>query len=179
MGKTVSEKLPDFEYFVDPIENGCITEKIAVCPCCQKQRSHMYVGPIYTVEEIDEVCPWCIADGGAAKKWDASFNDVYNAPDTVPPHVIDTISTRTPGYVTWQGNRWIFHEDRALVFVGEVAGAELLDEGNERKIFACRTALAEWSDDFDLSDVTIAGQPAVYLFRDRKTGGFIAYADMT
>jgi uncharacterized protein CbrC (UPF0167 family) len=141
----------------------------------------MYVGPIYAVETVEEVCPWCIADGSAAAKWDASFNDLYDAPETVPKHVIDTISSRTPGYQTWQGNGWIFCKEDAHLFVGEVSGTELLAEKNDGKIGACRKALAEWGigEGFDLAEIAVGGQPAIYLFQDRKTRGYQAYADMT
>jgi hypothetical protein len=46
---------------------------------------------------------------------------------------------------------------------------------------ACRKALDEWHfpEDFDFAGITRGGQPAVYLFRDRQSGDYSAYADMT
>ena len=178
---TLPTRLPTFEYFPDPEENGCISAEQTTCPCCGELRSHMYRGPIYATEDIDQVCPWCIADGRAAAKWDASFNDVNGAPDTVPESVIAQIAGRTPGYVTWQGNHWMFSANDALVFVGEVSGNELVAEADRRKMAACRAALAEWhvGAEFDLADLEVGGQPAVYLFQDRKTGDYAAFADMT
>ena len=141
----------------------------------------MYVGPIYSEDDVEEVYPWCIDNGKAASKWSACFNDVYNVPDGVPKHVIDIIGRKTPGYESWQGNRWLFSEHDALVFVAEVHGKKLLSEGDEAKINACRSALSElnFPSDFDLSEVVIGGQPAIYLFHDRATGAYEAYADMT
>lgn len=141
----------------------------------------MYRGPIYCTSDVDEVCPWCIHDGSAAAKWDASFNDTYSYPDTVPQSIVKTVAERTPGFVTWQGNHWLFSERDALVFIEEVEGTKLVKEGNAGKIAATMAALAEWwlTDDSNILDVTQAGQPAVYLFHDRSTGGYSAYADMS
>ncbi len=173
--------LPDFEYFPDPLRNGCIVEKQGRCLCCKQIRSFMYVGPIYSTDVIEGVCPWCIADGKAASKWSASFNDVYLAPDDVPKNVVQTIDQRTPGFETWQGNKWLFSTDDALIFVGEVVGKELLNENDLAKIEACRDALSDWNfpQGFELSNVVIGGQPAIYLFQDKASGIYKAYADMT
>jgi len=175
-------KLPKFEYFPNPLENGCIVERHDTCPCCSQDRAFMYEGPIYTAEQdIRRVCPWCIADGSASAKWSASFNDVYDVPDSVPHRVIETISLRTPGYPTWQGNKWMFSATDALTFLGEVVGAVLMQLGEAEKIAACREALIDWNfpNDFDLSGVVVGGQPAIYLFQDKQTSKFSAYADMT
>ncbi|WP_106165675.1 CbrC family protein [Tritonibacter scottomollicae] len=174
-------ELPIFEYFPDPIENGCIIKKNTRCACCEQERSFMYVGPIYCVDDVSEVCPWCLADGSAAAKWSAIFNDLYDIPEGVPQHVVQTIDSRTPGYSTWQGNRWLFSEDDALVFVGEVIGSTIVRKNETEKISACRKALGDWNfpNDFDLSDVVIGGQPAIYLFQNKKTAEYKAYADMT
>ena len=177
----MQEELPHFPYFPDPLANGCIIEKQATCPCCGEDRSYMYVGPIYSAEVDDETeaCPWCIADGSAAAKWSAEFNDVLNLPQGVPDQVAEIIKTRTPGYETWQGNRWLFSETDALIFFGEVVGADLLEEGNQAKIEACLAALSRFNlpKGFCLSEVKGAGEPALYLFQDRDTLAFRAYAD--
>jgi len=172
--------LPKFEYFPDPIGNGCIVERSSTCLCCGIERAFVYVGPIYCKEDVSEVCPWCIADGSAAEKWSATFNDSYNIPTGVPKQVIELIDARTPGYSTWQGNRWLYSEHDALVFVGEVTGSTLIRKDEDEKVFACREALIDWNfpSDFDLSQVVVGGQPAIYLFQDRETKHYKAYADM-
>lgn len=156
-------------------------EKNSRCACCEQERDVMYIGPIYCVNDVSEVCPWCIADGSAAAKWSASFNDLYNIPESVPQHVVRTIDSRTPGYSTWQGNRWLFSKDDALVFVGEVIGSAIVRKNETEKVHACRNALVDWNfpSDFDLSNVVIGGQPAIYLFQDKDTAEYKAYADMT
>ena len=130
----------------------------------------MYVGPIYCVDDVSEVCPWCIADGSAAAKWSASFNDLYDIPKGVPQHVVRTIDSRTPGYSTWQGNRWLFSEDDALVFVGEVIGSAIVRKNETEKISACRNALVDWNfpSDFDLSKVVIGASLRFICFKTKR-----------
>ncbi|OIQ39211.1 MAG: hypothetical protein BM560_16390 [Roseobacter sp. MedPE-SWde] len=75
----------------------------------------------------------------------------------------------------------MFSEDDALVFVGEVIGSAIVGKNETEKISACRNALVDWNfpSDFDLSRVVIGGQPAIYLFQDKETAAYKAYADMT
>lgn len=67
------------------------------------------------------------------------------------------------------------------MFVGEVIGSALVRENETEKIIACRNALVDWNfpSDFDLSNVVIGGQLAIYLFQDKETAEYKAYADMT
>src|SRR6266487_2219862 len=55
----------------DPRGTGSVTESDARCQTCGAARGYIYTGPIYPIEELDQVlCPWCIADGTAAAKFD-------------------------------------------------------------------------------------------------------------
>lgn len=141
----------------------------------------MFVGTLYCIDEIEDVCPWCIADGSAARKWDATFNNVDGATERVPKQVLDEIRLRTPNFETWQDYNWLFSDNDALVFVGEVDGKALLAESNDSKIEACLSALSKWNFGSPVEDVLphvkIGGQPAVYLFRDRDTGFYRAFSD--
>ncbi len=177
-----SSALPVFKYFPDPVGNGCIEKKDAVCLCCGKARDYMYTGLIYCPTDEEEVCPWCIADGSAAVNWSASFNDIYNIPETVPEEIAIEIETRTPGFSTWQQNYWLYSENDAMIFVGEVEGKKLVEEGNQEKIDACMKALEVMTYDWKLEDleaIVPAGDPAIYLFYDPQSGRYEAYSDMS
>ena len=93
---------------------------------------------------------------------------IFNVPEGVPKDVVEKIETKTPGYETWQGNRWLFSNSDALVFLGEVIGIDLIRDGDESKVAACLNALTKWNipSDFDLSQIVIGGESAVYLFQD-------------
>lgn len=54
----------------------------------------------------DAICPWCIADGSAYGKHDATFVDSEAFDDDAPQEAMDEIVARTPGFATWQSERW-------------------------------------------------------------------------
>ncbi|MCA6722821.1 CbrC family protein, partial [Vibrio alginolyticus] len=49
-----------------PLETGAFEQdKTVECDCCEQQTSVYYSGPFYCVDEVEHLCPWCIADGSA------------------------------------------------------------------------------------------------------------------
>lgn len=173
--------LPVFKYYPDPVGNKSIVKKLAICPCCEKARNYMYAGNVYCVEDIEEVCPWCIADGTAAKKWDAGFIDMAYS-DNVDPKIVDEINTRTPGFETWQGSKWLFSDTDAMIFIGEVDGGSLVKGQNVSKIQAVLNAINEYDWGWDADDLSkhIKGSNmSIYLFEDRDTGEHRAYFDLS
>ena len=100
-------ELPQFRYHPDPIRSGSIVESDKKCKCCRKARGYIYTGPVYAERDLDEsLCPWCIADGSAAEKYEALFIDDACFDDDMPAEAVDEISQRTPGYNAWQGEQW-------------------------------------------------------------------------
>ena len=129
-----ASELPFFKYHPSPLSTGAIRELDAVCRCCDKARGFMYCGPVYCVEEVTDVCPWCIADGSAHAKWDAEFTDSagvggYGKWCGVPCEVVDEVAYRTPGFSTIQQARWWTHCGDA---------AEFLCVEDDRVQFRCR-----------------------------------------
>ncbi len=62
--------LPQFKYHPKPLETGAFEQdKTVECDCCEQQTSVYYSGPFYCVDEVEHLCPWCIADGSAAEKF--------------------------------------------------------------------------------------------------------------
>ncbi len=54
----------------------------------------------------DALCPWCIADGKAAAKFDATFVDSEGFTEEVPEEMARVVCERTPGFCAWQTERW-------------------------------------------------------------------------
>ena len=54
--------LPKFPYHRDPIASYSVIESSAVCECCGKARGVLYSGNTYALVELENLCPWCIAD---------------------------------------------------------------------------------------------------------------------
>lgn len=85
----------------------------------------MYSGPVYATEEAGFICPWCIADGSAARAIGAEFTTVDGAPPDVPRAVLDEVLHRTPGFSGWQQEHWLFHCSDAAEFLGRVGYEEV------------------------------------------------------
>ncbi|MCU1492972.1 MAG: hypothetical protein JWO62_736 [Acidimicrobiaceae bacterium] len=119
--------LPVFRYHPDPVATGSVETSTVKCVACEKKRGYVYVGPVYRQEDSDDnLCPWCIADGTAASKFDAAFTDVgWGVPDDVPASVLDEVSRRTPGFQSLQQDHWLYHCRNACAFLGQIGRREL------------------------------------------------------
>lgn len=119
-----SSGLPEFRYHVDPLASGSIEASSTKCACCQKARGFIYTGPVYAEDELDDaLCPWCIADGSAAKKFEAEFVSDEAFADGTSQEIIQTICERTPGFNAWQTEQWPSCCDEPAAFVTP-AGSE-------------------------------------------------------
>ena len=93
--------LPAFRYHPNPLETGAFEESAdgVVCDCCGKTTHIFYTNPFFSVEDIAYLCPECIANGEAARKYDGSFQDDFSVDDGVDdPEKLDELIHRTPGY---------------------------------------------------------------------------------
>ena len=172
--------LPSFRYHPDPVGTGSIVEVDEVCPCCERVRGHAYTGPVYSVEEVESLCPWCIADGSAAARFDADFTDVGDDEhDDVPPEVLVEVRERTPGYSAWQQEHWLYHCADAAAFLGRVGRKEL--EPYPDAVEAIRQQYAHvWPPDeieSHLDSLHMDGAATAYLFRCLHCGTHLAYSD--
>ncbi len=178
-------QLPEFKYHPDPIATESIVRSEAECVCCGKARGYVYVGPVFSEEDLDEsLCPWCIADGSAHEKFDASFTDEkgvgdYGSWECVSPAIVDEVAHRTPGFSGWQQERWWTHCGDAAAFMGRAGKSELLVLGKEA-IAAVQesTGLSdgpEWAQFFEALDKEAS--PTAYVFKCLKCGALGAYQD--
>ena len=180
-----SRKFPDFKYHPDPIATGVIKKSDGECICCGSKTGYIYVGPVYSTEELDEqICPWCIADGSAHEKFDASFTDEdgiggYGDWDKIDNSIVEEVAYRTPGFMGWQQEQWWTHCGDAGAFIGRAGKKELLEMGEG--VITCikdSTGLSdgqEWNDFLDALDKD--GSPTAYLFRCIKCGKVGGYQD--
>jgi uncharacterized protein CbrC (UPF0167 family) len=177
--------LPTFKYHPDPVATGSVEESDAKCVCCGKARGFIYTGPVYAVEEYDQcICPWCIADGSAHKKLEASFTDDAGIGggglwDDVPEEVVEEVAHRTPGFSGWQQEQWWTHCGDAAQFIGRAGKKELKALGAQA-IAAIQDSAGlsdgpEWEEFFAALDRE--GSPTAYLFRCTKCGQLGGYQD--
>ena len=137
-------ELPKFKYHPDPIKTGSVVESDETCDCCQKQTGYIYSGSLYSRNRPDYLCPWCIADGSAAKKYDGEFIAFFtgevevSTPDSAintfilnltqkiksllnnnkSDEIYEELSKRTPGFSSFQEEQWQFHCNDACEFHG-------------------------------------------------------------
>ncbi len=121
--------LPTFRYHPDPLKSGSIVQSQAACRACGQARGYIYTGPVYSEEELDDrLCPWCIADGSAHEKFDATFVDHTAFTEDVPETVMAEITRRTPGFSAWQTEQWPCCCDDATAFLQPAGIKELRQE---------------------------------------------------
>lgn len=168
----MEDSLPTFAYHPDPLATGSVLRSSDVCERCEVARGFIYAGPIYAVEEVEFVCPWCIADGSAAAAFDAEFTDVHGAPSEVPSDVLDQISRRTPGFAGWQQERWMYHCSDGAEFHGRAGYVDVAELPGVLDMIA----VDGWPKDA-LQHMSVDGDLTGYLFICRHCRCFLAYAD--
>lgn len=163
----MAEALPLFRYHPNPLATGMVKPSDTVCVCCGQSRGFVYVGPVYSVEELHEcLCPWCIADGSAATKLDASFADSHPLVHAgLPAAIVEEVHLRTPAYTSWQQESWLAHCHDACEFHGDALASDVANATPETK--------AEWMREYNLSEqdwlhitkgYQSSGDPALYKF---------------
>lgn len=136
MEKAKHSELPKFKYHPSPFSTGSLVDSEETCPCCGSARGYMYEGPIYCTADVDRVCPWCVADGTAAAKWnaeftDGEFRDSHGDQVELPREVYDEVFRRTLGIRgAMQPISWWVHCGEPAEFVGIE---------DDRIRFRCRT----------------------------------------
>ena len=176
-------ELPAFPYHPDPVATGAIEKLPGACRCCGLERGWLYTFMPYAAEDLHEaVCPWCIADGTAFARFGATFNDLAGQlPDGTPAAVAEELIRRTPGFASWQPERWLFHCGDAASFLGVAGWLELRQHPDA--LDAVREQVRSWGWPDDQTDVflealDVDGSPTAYLFRCRTCHTHVAYADM-
>jgi uncharacterized protein CbrC (UPF0167 family) len=166
------EGLPTFRYYRDPLGDETIVESEAKCAGCERERGFIVDSPAYsaTVARDARFCPWCVADGTAADKFNAHFNQVEPGASA---DATSTVERRTPGFPTWQDLAWPTHCSDVGVYLGTPSGAEL--RKNQEAFDALRDDVAqyEWGRDEDSMREFIDGLPGsqvVYLFECPRCG---------
>ncbi len=105
--------LPHFPYHRDPVASGSVESSDATCDCCGQSRGVIYSGVTYCREQ-PTLCPWCIADGSAAGKYDATFFDAEFVDDDgnrvdFPEKFDREVFGRTIGFATFNPIGWWVH----------------------------------------------------------------------
>lgn len=177
--------LPSFRYHPDPLGTGSIkADAETPCLACSQIRGYIYTGPVWTEKNFileDHLCPWCIADGSAAKRFSATFC-YTGALEGLSEAVRGEIEECTPGFTAWQQERWLTCCGDAAAYLG-MAGAPELREKFADALPSVRQAL---KDDYDVSGVELNGlleslntesDPTAYIFQCLHCKKYLSYVD--
>ena len=174
-------ELPKFEYHPNPIATGAVKSSDEICECCDKARGYVYNSTLYAEDEVEAICPWCISDGSAAKKFNGMFSADYPLrAGGIPSDVIATVCERTPGYNSWQQEEWQIHCGDACEFHGDAEKKELLSLQDEALQHFLKKEMIKsevWQE--ILEHYEKGGNPAVYKFKCHKCSEYIFTMDFT
>lgn len=163
-------KLPKFRYHPNIYDTDKVLDAVTfgenTCQCCG-EKTEVYVTTMYCRERIECICMECVASGKAVEKFGGGF--VQDAEKALTKEKIDELFKRTPGYVSWQGERWLACCDDYCEYLGDVGYAEL----EEMNLVHLIDEFKEEEDaDFDNEDLEKGGSPAGYLFRCLHCGKY-------
>ncbi|OBY90139.1 hypothetical protein A6723_023975 [Pseudomonas sp. AU11447] len=165
----MSQTLPAFRYHPEPLSTGSVVASAETCLCCGQKRGYVYTASVYTRHDLPEncLCPWCIADGSAAERFEASFADDYPLLDAgVPDAVVREVCERTPGFASWQQEHWLNCCGDACAFHGDARREDIIALGAAE--LAGHFADFGWPEKTWLQVIEHyepAGNPAIYHFR--------------
>ncbi|XPV74699.1 MAG: CbrC family protein [Desulfovibrio sp.] len=180
--KRLTQKpFPYFKYHPDPFASLSMEKRTGICDCCGKETPFIYETSFYAIKRPDTLCPWCIANGKAAAKYNGKFNTsdpLYAA--GIPEYIIKKVCERTPGYSSWQEERWLSHCNDACAFHGDAPKHELIAFGGEElKMFLFERLMSQEDWEQLLENYTKGGNPAVYKYKCLKCGKVLFDIDNT
>ena len=156
--------LPTFRYHPDPLKTTAIVPSLGVCPVCSQARGFAYEGPFWAEEDIEGICPWCIADGRAAARFDAEFQHPHTLEAGASAAAIDELLHRTPGYTAWQTEVWPTHCGDFCAFVDYAGWTEI-----QPFLAELQPDLARFLAETQLS----MAQLSEFLFREGDMNGYL------
>jgi len=171
--------LPQFRYHPDPLATGSVARNDAPCQCCGKSRGFLYALTPHCRQEIESLCPWCIADGRAAEKYDATFVDDHPLLQAGLEHdIVEEVTRRTPGFASWQQEEWLScckdaceyhgHPSRKTLQALEQQDLRALAGETRFPLNVLLEVIENYSED---------GSPAIYQFVCRHCHRVLHYAD--
>lgn len=157
------------------------------CSLCGQRRGLTYAGPIYGRQPV-ALCLACIASGDAAAALAdgdvlADFTDVaIGVPDDVPEDVLDEVAHRTPGFVGWQQEHWMYHCGDAAAFIGRAGAERLAGFPDALDMVLHENDPFGWTAEESQAYVESLhedGDATAYVFRCLHCGTHLAYTDMS
>lgn len=168
--------LPFFKYHPDPLETGSFEEgEEKICPCCGNKSRVYYTSMPYCIDNVDYLCPTCISNGDAARKFDAMFVSDAEWHGDNDKEKDDELFRRTPGYLSWQGEHWLSCCDDYCAYMGTVGTRELKAMNIADEVIGeyIQRGAFEDIEEYLVKDGPMCG----YLFKCLHCGKYHLYVD--
>lgn len=110
-------------------------DEVMVCQCCNRPLE-FYIDKVYSSQDIDCICPKCVADGSAFDKFNATFIQDAELDKVSVQEIKDELLKKTPGYDSWQGEHWLACCNDFCEYIGETSIAELKAMKIDKEVIA-------------------------------------------
>ncbi|MFH7016493.1 CbrC family protein [Flavobacterium sp. FlaQc-47] len=179
-------ELPTFKYSPNAYDIDVFIKEEGTCSVCNLKRGMKYTGSFYSIEEPEYICPWCIQDGSASKKYDGEFNDYagiegISANPSIPNSLnmdkesLLEVSERTPSYISWQQEAWLSHCNEPCAFIG-YADSEMIKPYLDELKEDIEVNIG-YDPEFVQNNLTTDGSLVGYLFQCIHCGRHRLHAD--
>lgn len=170
--------IPTFKYHPNPLATKAFEESKEglVCDCCGEVTHIYYQTPFYSIDDVECLCPTCIANGNAATKFNGSFQDDLSIEEGVDDlDKIDELIHRTPGYCGWQQEYWRVHCGDFCAYLGYVGASELKALGIMEEVLDDLI----WDDEQKqmIKESVNGGHLQCYLFKCLHCGKHLVWMD--
>lgn len=170
--------IPTFKYHPNPLATKAFEESKEglVCDCCGEVTHIYYQTPFYSIDDVECLCPTCIANGNAATKFNGSFQDDLSIEEGVDDlDKIDELIHRTPGYCGWQQEYWRVHCGDFCAYLGYVGASELKALGIMEEVLDDPI----WDDEQKqmIKESVNGGHLQCYLFKCLHCGKHLVWMD--
>ncbi len=172
-----TNEFPKFKYHAKPMSSGAFKWKArpVVCSCCKKETNYKYSDSLLSYkDEMKNICPDCISNGSAAKKFNYTFIDSFIG-TVSDKEKVEELMYRTPNYMGWQIGRWRTHCDDFCEFIDYVGINELKSLGILDEILSD----PEWTeqDRENINQLDKTYSPQGYLFKCLHCGKHLLWYD--
>lgn len=168
--------LPSFKYHPNLENDDIVIFEEEICQCCGKE-VEAYIENIYSRSDVDCICLECVANGEAAKKFNAEF--IQDAEKVSDPQKIDELFHKTPGYISWQGEYWLACCDDYCEYLGRVGIEELDELGITDEVL--KSYVNDNKNKFSIEDIKEClerdGSMTGYLFKCSHCGKYRLWID--
>ncbi len=112
-------KPPEFPYHPNAYKDGTIDHEKGICDCCGKEVDYIIPAPdIHPDAYIEALCPWCVASGAAAMRYNGITCELNpGCCADVPLELQENITLRTPP--CWPRERWLTHCKDIMAYITE------------------------------------------------------------